>query len=107
MNTHDLDTPCGYCASRGRRDIPGGTWASGPTCAECAGAGYLITSADAERLLAFVQRHIRPLLRQELAALRAEPVLLPTADEEPRPHRSDRAITGCVRTALRRGHPRG
>lgn len=65
-----LDTPCGYCESRGRRDIPGGVWLSGSTCPECAGAGYLVTSADAGQLLAFVERHLGSLLRLELASLR-------------------------------------
>lgn len=58
MNLDDLDVPCGYCCARRRREIPGGTWLAGPACPECSGAGYLITSPDAERLLAFLLRHI-------------------------------------------------
>jgi hypothetical protein len=58
MNTHELDTPCGFCGSHGRREIPGGRWLSAPVCPDCGGSGYLVTSADAERLLEFVLRHL-------------------------------------------------
>jgi hypothetical protein len=58
MNTHELDTQCGFCGSNGRREIPGGRWLSAPVCLDCGGSGYLITSPDAERLLAFVLRHL-------------------------------------------------
>lgn len=71
MNTSDLDTPCGYCGGRGRRDIPGASWLSGPDCQACGGVGYLVLSSDAERLLAFVERHLGHLLRLEIASLRA------------------------------------
>lgn len=83
MNIGDLDVPCGYCESRGHRDIPGGVWLSGPTCPECAGAGYLVTSADAGRLLAFVERHVGFLLRGEIAALR-EQFIVESASRGPR-----------------------
>jgi len=72
MNTRELDTPCGFCATRGRRDIPGGTWLSGPSCPDCGGVGYLVTSADAARLLAFVGRHLGDVLRLRIAACQAE-----------------------------------
>ena len=72
MNTADLDVPCGYCSGRGRRDMPGGLWLSGPSCPDCRGVGYLVQSPDAERLLAFVERHLGHLLRLEIASLRAE-----------------------------------
>jgi hypothetical protein len=58
VNTHDLDTPCGYCDGCGGPEIPRGRWTSAPACAQCGGSGYLITSPDAERLLAFVLRHL-------------------------------------------------
>jgi hypothetical protein len=61
MNTHDLDTPCGFCENRGRREVPGGHWVSAPTCPDCGGSGYLVTSPDAERLLAFLLRHLGPV----------------------------------------------
>lgn len=73
MNTADLDVPCGYCSGRGRRDIPGGLWLSGPSCPDCGGVGYLVQSPDAERLLAFVERHLGHLLRPGIASLRTEP----------------------------------
>lgn len=72
MNTHDLDTPCGYCGAHGHREIPGGQWVSGPACPDCGDSGYLVTSPDAERLLAFIERHLGHLLRRDLAALHAE-----------------------------------
>jgi hypothetical protein len=72
MNTHDLDTACGYCEAHGQREIPGGQWISGPACPDCGGTGYLVTSPAAERLLAFIERHLGHLLRLEIAALRAE-----------------------------------
>lgn len=72
MSTSDLDTPCGYCGGRGRRDIPGGSWLSGPDCPDCGGVGYLVLSPDAARLLAFVERHLGHLLRLEIASLRTE-----------------------------------
>lgn len=72
MNTLDLDTACGYCEAHGHREILGGQWISGPACPDCGGTGYLVTSPEAERLLAFVERHLGHLLRLEIAALRAE-----------------------------------
>ncbi len=66
MNTHDLDTPCGYCGARGRRQIAGGLWLSAPLCPDCGGVGFLVTSPDAERLLAFVERHLGALIRREI-----------------------------------------
>jgi hypothetical protein len=72
MNSHDLDTPCGYCAAHGRREIPGGRWLSAPECLDCGGTGYLIISPEAERLLGFLTRHLGHALRCEMAALRAE-----------------------------------
>jgi hypothetical protein len=72
MNTHDLDTLCGYCAGRGHRDILGGVWLSGPACPDCGGIGYLVVSPDADRLLAFIERHLGRLLRLEIASLRTE-----------------------------------
>jgi hypothetical protein len=86
MDTQHLDTPCGLCAGKGRREIPGGAWIPAPVCPDCGGTGYLVTSEDGERLLAFVQRHIGRLLQREIAALRAELVLTPTAEERVRPH---------------------
>ena len=74
MNTNDLDTPCGYCGAHGRREIPGGQWISGPACPDCGGVGYLVTSAEAARLLAFVERHLGSPLRREIASLRAESI---------------------------------
>jgi hypothetical protein len=68
MNTHDLDTPCGYCDGQGCRQIAGGVWLSAPVCPDCDGTGYLVTSPDAERLLAFVERHVGALLRGEITA---------------------------------------
>jgi hypothetical protein len=65
MNTHDLDTPCGFCHARGHREIAGGVWLSAPVCPDCGGTGYLVTSPDAERLLAFLERHLGTRLRGE------------------------------------------
>ena len=63
MDTNHLDVPCGFCEGHGRRQILGGTWCSGPICPDCGGVGYLVTSEDAERLLAFLQRHLGPAFR--------------------------------------------
>jgi hypothetical protein len=65
MNTRDLDTRCGYCEGEGYRQITGGVWLSAPPCPDCGGVGFLVTSPDAERLLAFVERHLGTLLRGE------------------------------------------
>lgn len=72
MNTADLDVPCGYCSGRGHRDIPGGLWLSGPSCPDCGGVGYLVLSPDAERLLAFVERHLGSSIRREMARVHAD-----------------------------------
>ncbi|MDQ3522698.1 MAG: hypothetical protein M3434_10235 [Gemmatimonadota bacterium] len=64
MNTHDLDTPCGFCHARGQRQIADGVWLSAPPCPDCGGVGFLVTSPDAERLLAFVERHLHPVGRR-------------------------------------------
>lgn len=63
MDTHHLDVPCGFCEGHGKREIPGGRWRSAPTCPECGGAGYVVISPDAERLLAFLRRHLAPAFR--------------------------------------------
>jgi hypothetical protein len=86
MNTHELDTPCGFCASRGQRDIAGGTWLSGPMCPDCGGVGYLVISADAARLLAFLDRHLGRVLQQEIAALRADLASTPMSGDSLHPH---------------------
>jgi DnaJ-class molecular chaperone len=65
MDTHHLDVPCGFCEAQGRREIRGGCWLTAPTCPECGGAGYLVISPDAERLLAFLQRHLGPAPRSQ------------------------------------------
>src|SRR5690606_23000652 len=86
MDTHHLDTPCGFCAGQGHREISGGAWIPAPVCPDCGGTGYLVISEDGERLLAFVQRHLGRTLQQEIADLRAEVVITPAADEKSRPH---------------------
>jgi hypothetical protein len=66
MNTRDLDTRCGYCEGEGRRQIADGVGLSAPPCPDCGGVGFLVTSPDAERLLAFVERHLGALIRREI-----------------------------------------
>ena len=85
MNTHDLDTPCGFCHARGRRQIAEGLWLSAPLCADCGGTGYLVTSADGERLLGFLARHLNPVVRREIDALRTKAVSEPACGAVFRP----------------------
>ena len=72
MNTHDLDTRCGFCESRGRRQIADRVWLLAPVCPDCGGTGYLVTSPDAERLLTFLERHLGHRIRWETHRARAE-----------------------------------
>lgn len=84
MHTRDLDTLGGFCEHQRRWGIRGRGWLSAPEW--CGGRVYLVAVTDAEHLLAFVECHSRQLLKQEIAALRAELAPTPTAKPVPLSH---------------------